>query len=369
MSQVVTKPVALDETLQATNTALGLLGKDTTLQSIVTALASIGINTVGNLASLVTTDKSSLVGAVNEVAGDVSDLDTDKADKVSGATNGNLAGLDGNGNLTDSGVAAGNTSISSIGDGTVSGAISTENSAIDAIVNAYGSKNLLKTTLSVGTIDEGDIRITVNEDGSLYIIGITDHQRWPGYADDFTVPYSGYYILSGNPGGGAYTLVIKDLTSSVNIGTDYGSGVKVYIDSTHNYQVYWYLPANIDISSGLTFKPMLRDARISDPTFAPYAMTNVELTRVSRKYLGYVVNGTSKQFTIPNAERGGVYIISIHNSYAAGVAGLLMLADELGSSIYIDLKSSEYFSITIDGVGIFTITAGQADGGVYCTPI
>ena len=47
-----------------------------------------------------------------------------KADKVSGATNGNLAGLDANGNLTDSGLAAGNTSISSIGDGTVSGAIS-----------------------------------------------------------------------------------------------------------------------------------------------------------------------------------------------------------------------------------------------------
>lgn len=46
-----------------------------------------------------------------------------KADKVSGATNGNLAGLDANGNLMDSGVAAGNTSISSIGDGTLTGAV------------------------------------------------------------------------------------------------------------------------------------------------------------------------------------------------------------------------------------------------------
>ena len=57
----VTKPIALDETLQATNTALGLLGKDTTLQSIVTALASIGVNTVGNLASLVIEDRKSVV--------------------------------------------------------------------------------------------------------------------------------------------------------------------------------------------------------------------------------------------------------------------------------------------------------------------
>ena len=107
--------LAKDATLAATNTALGLLCKDTTLQSIVTALASIGVNTVGNLASLVTTDKSSLVGAVNEVAGDVSDLDTDKADKVSGATTGNLASLDASGNLTDAGWASDKTTTSASG--------------------------------------------------------------------------------------------------------------------------------------------------------------------------------------------------------------------------------------------------------------
>lgn len=49
---------------------------------------------------------------------------TGKADKVTSATNGHLAGLDSTGNLTDSGLSAGNTSIASIGDGTVSGAIS-----------------------------------------------------------------------------------------------------------------------------------------------------------------------------------------------------------------------------------------------------
>ena len=112
--------VAKDTTLQATNTALGSLAKDATLAAtntalgtqngklddIKTAINNLGLASVGNLASLVTTDKSSLVGAVNEVAGDVSDLDTDKADKVSGATNGNLAGLDPLGNLTDSGIAS-----------------------------------------------------------------------------------------------------------------------------------------------------------------------------------------------------------------------------------------------------------------------
>lgn len=65
--QSVTKPMALDETLQGTNTALGLLGKDATLQSIVTALASIGLNTVGNLVQLGTEQKTSLVAAINEL--------------------------------------------------------------------------------------------------------------------------------------------------------------------------------------------------------------------------------------------------------------------------------------------------------------
>lgn len=59
--------VAKDTTLQSTNTALGLLGKDATLQSIVTALATIGLNTVGNLASLTTEQKTSLVAAINEL--------------------------------------------------------------------------------------------------------------------------------------------------------------------------------------------------------------------------------------------------------------------------------------------------------------
>lgn len=86
----VTQPMALDSTLQSTNTALGLLGKDATLQSIVTALATIGLNTVGNLASLTTEQKTSLVAAINEInAGKIST-------SAKGSANG-VAELDSNG--------------------------------------------------------------------------------------------------------------------------------------------------------------------------------------------------------------------------------------------------------------------------------
>ena len=111
----VTKPIALDETLQSTNTALGSLGKDTTLQAIATAIANVGLSNIGNMSSLATTDKTSLVSAINEVVGDVSDLDTDKADKVTSATNGNLAGLNASGNLTDSGWNGAKTTTSASG--------------------------------------------------------------------------------------------------------------------------------------------------------------------------------------------------------------------------------------------------------------
>ena len=45
------------------------LAKDETLQALVTALQALGLGNVGNMAALVTTDKSSLVAAVNELKG------------------------------------------------------------------------------------------------------------------------------------------------------------------------------------------------------------------------------------------------------------------------------------------------------------
>lgn len=58
----------------------------------------------GSLEDLNTTDKSNLVAAINEVAGNVAAVDySGKADKVASATSGNFAGLNAEGNLIDSG--------------------------------------------------------------------------------------------------------------------------------------------------------------------------------------------------------------------------------------------------------------------------
>ena len=119
----ITKPMALDETLQGTNTALGnlnttngSLAKDASLNTTETTprnIADVLADELGRITNLLKPDAddvdydntssgltaTNVQDAINEV---VDTLD-DKADKVSSATNGNLAGLNGSGNLTDSG--------------------------------------------------------------------------------------------------------------------------------------------------------------------------------------------------------------------------------------------------------------------------
>ena len=57
------------------------------------------IDTLNEIAAWIVSDTT---GAA-KMAGDISSLSSDKADKVASATSGNFAGLDANGNLTDSG--------------------------------------------------------------------------------------------------------------------------------------------------------------------------------------------------------------------------------------------------------------------------
>ena len=96
------------------NTAKGIVdGVNTALDGKVSKS-----NTAGLLKNDGTVDQTSYATAASVSAikdgttidsfGDVETALSDKADKVSGATNGNLAGLDSNGNLTDSGKSASN---------------------------------------------------------------------------------------------------------------------------------------------------------------------------------------------------------------------------------------------------------------------
>ena len=211
----------------------------------------------------------------------LSALNTSKADKVSGATNGNFAGLDSSGNLTDSGKKASDFGTSA---------------EVSAIVNVYGSKNLNSYPYFDTTKSESGITYTDNGDGSVTIgagtaTSTTDfvfHARTIASKNALFLQ-NGNYKVTGCPEGGSENTfylsceITKD-GALTNIGKDTGNGVTVEINGDDNnndkaqFQIRIVILSGTVISSSITFKPMIRDARISDATYEPYAMTNRELT-------------------------------------------------------------------------------------------
>ena len=111
----------------------------------------------GSLGDLNTTDKSNLVAAINEVAGNVAAVDySGKADKVASATDGNFAGLDAEGNLTDSGKKA--SDFDEVG--------------AAAAVSGYGEGETAKTVKEVAT----EVATLVGDDASKSVRTIANEE-------------------------------------------------------------------------------------------------------------------------------------------------------------------------------------------------
>ena len=111
----------------------------------------------GSLADLNTTDKSNLVAAINEVSGKVNDVDySGKADKVASATSGNFAGLDAEGNLTDSGKKASDF----------------DEAGAAAAVSGYGEGETAKTVKEVAT----EVATLVGDDTSKSVRTIANEE-------------------------------------------------------------------------------------------------------------------------------------------------------------------------------------------------
>ena len=150
--------------------------------------------------------------------------------------------------------------------------------------NVYGAKNQLKNNLSTTTV--GDVTYTVNDDKSITVSGTPSGGSYVEMRG-FTIP-KGVYILSGIQG---YTVenmkwdsVVLLLNGSVVHSWTFG-GVGTTDDVEIDTSPYTYDEVNVVLSrtypnvacSGTVY-PMLRDARILDPTFVPFAKTNQQLT-------------------------------------------------------------------------------------------
>lgn len=206
---------------------------------------------------------------------DVDGLLADKADKVDSATNGNFAGLDANGNLTDSGKKAGD--FASPAD------IAGQKNLLKDTVGWTG-KNLLKNEAS--TLTANGITWTVNDDGTILINGTNTDNSYLTVNSNISLDVDTEYILSGNTTENADEWYLslflqvgyEGMTNYQYIFNNNPTGVKFklrdLIGESNLTSLRCYARVGIrheaQTVDNVTFYPMIRRADILDDTYEPY---------------------------------------------------------------------------------------------------
>jgi len=198
---------------------------------------------------------------------DVDGFLADKADKVASATNGNFAGLDANGNLTDSGKKASDFA-------TPENVQDSINTSADLLKDTVGwtGKNLLPYPYKDDARTHNGVTYVYNSDNTITANGTATSTSWRTLTEDFSFLELGKkYRLSGCPTGGSSNSYLVQLT--YNDGTekflkDYGDGIEfTYTGDFIRLQV---IVKENYTANNLVFKPMIRRADITDPTYEPY---------------------------------------------------------------------------------------------------
>jgi len=211
---------------------------------------------------------------------DVDGLLADKADKVASATNGNFAGLDANGNLTDSGKKA--------GDFATPADIAGQQSLLKDTVGWTG-KNELKNDGTSQT--KNGITYSVDADKRVKLNGTsTTYTEYVINSDLSSFRNKGKRMLTGGRSGDSYENAYLRITNLNGENTAYQNGVPMSVTSDNGVVVDFDAPfttyggASLDLSdlriaisvtTGATvtdkvFSPMLRRADILDDTYEPY---------------------------------------------------------------------------------------------------
>lgn len=294
----------METATKALATEDGQSAQTTQLQAISTAIGNIGLNNIGNLATLTTTDKTSLVGAVNEVN----------------------AGL----------------------------ATKADETEVAAIENVYSSKNLLENKATTQTIY--GVTYTVNADKSVTAVGTATANAQ--LVLNTTVGLKpGTYKLSGALSQNKRIFLYNGSTW-IN---DLGNGVEFTITGNETQQQVAITVLSGETVNG-TFYPMIRDARVKDATYVPYAMTNRELTEMfPSKVLGIENGGTGASSY--NALRTNIKIPAMCNFIAknttTATADLSFNLSGRGSGIMMISRNgydSSVYAITVSSNNVFSAT-------------
>lgn len=186
--------------------------------------------------------------------------------------------------------------------------------------NILGAKNLLPNCLPPTSFTKNGITFTKNSDGSITCEGVATDDMWVGLYKYSSIGNSasgdcflkeGKYTLSGCPTGGGTTAGTYRMYFQVRNSTDTGEevafsdlGNSVTFDITSTYasrkcRVIIAIRSGCDLTTPVTFYPMIRYASIMDTTYEPYSMSNIELTdevekSYGRTYTLYMAGDSSK---------------------------------------------------------------------------
>jgi hypothetical protein len=149
---------------------------------------------------------------------------------------------------------------------------------IDAVQDLHGydspwaggaGKNKLENS-AVSSTSSG-VTYTVNSDTTISCLGTASATSYLTIAQNFSLK-AGTYILNGCPiGGGIETMRMSLTIPGVNVAFDTGSGAEFTLDSDVNDLSLGIRIGSGQDVSGKVFKPMIRLATETDPTYAPYS--------------------------------------------------------------------------------------------------
>lgn len=228
------------------------------------------------------------------VEGALGGLNTAKADQVSNATNGNFAGLDANGNLTDSGKKTADFATA-------------EGLANEVATRAkMGAKNLLKN-MAQSNSSWHDVDFRVNPDGTITLNGTSSGWDFKtlNYVSGKKMIPTGTYILSG----ACENTTLKIYADNVAICQKDGPGEATFTITDEMSETY----ARMEMWSTKTYenavmKPMIRLATDADDSYQPYAPTNAECLSMDGNSVLGATNIMKYPYLASSGTNGGIAI-------------------------------------------------------------
>lgn len=194
------------------------------------------------------------------------------------------------------------------------------------ITNILGAKNLLKNT-GVDTSFNG-IQYTVNNDGSVRIYGNLTSEMGSGFVlNDNAYLQKGSYKLTTGQSNESETLIMiyaVDLADGGQTVLGQSNENNGEFTITEDKNVAFGISAD-EPEADITIYPMCRLSSIQDNTYAPYVMTNKELT----ENINFTTPTFDKNFEGRMDVKRWGKLVSVYISYYAASTGHVSLATNL----------------------------------------